>query len=177
MQAVALLEKYKPDNDYEESCRLRMLQLLKNSRCFFRDCTPAHFTASAWLINKTGDKSLLLHHRKLNLWLQPGGHADGDTDLLAVAIKEAQEESGIEAIVPVYPDIFDLDIHAVGTAGAPDYLEHYDVRFLLQVQSDEALVGNAESLDLKWLGIDDEWPTDRWSVIRMRNKWALDFCL
>lgn len=171
MTLKKLLDNYKPNNDYEESCRLKMLQLLRQPHCFERSCLPAHFTGSAWLLNKAGDKALLMHHRKLNMWLQPGGHADGDPDLLAVALREAQEESGIEAIAPVYNEIFDLDIHAIGTPGTAKHLEHYDVRFLLQVHSDAELVINAESIDLQWFGPNEQWPTDKWSVIRMRDKW------
>ena len=78
--------------------------------CFERSLEVGHITGSCWLLNKNRSKSLLLHHAKLDKWLQLGGHCDGDPDVLAVAIKEAQEESGILGIVPVHPNIFDIDV-------------------------------------------------------------------
>lgn len=102
-----------------------------------------------------------------------GGHADGDPDLLRVALKEAQEESGILGIAPVSPEIFDIDIHPIpASKGLPAHY-HYDVRFLLKVQSDENFVQNYESNELRWvtkerLGL----PTNEKSVTRMFEKWA-----
>lgn len=132
-------------------------------RCFERELEVGHVTGSAWLLNKAGDAALLLHHAKLDIWVQPGGHCDGDPDVLQVALREAREESGIQGIEPVSTEIFDLDIHSV-----PGHL-HYDVRFLLQVTSDEVLVPNRESKALRW--VRDDLPTQEWSVLRMREKW------
>ena len=118
---------YEPDNDDERHCKRRMLAFLEVPQCFERSLDKDHFTASSWLIDKSANKVLLMHHRKLDKWLQLGGHADGDSNLLRVAIKEAQEESGIQDIKPVHKHIFDIDIHDV-----PGH-RHFDVRFLLNI--------------------------------------------
>lgn len=140
--------------------------------CFERSLEIGHVTASAWLLHKSGTTALLMHHAKLNHWYQLGGHCDGDHDVLAVAIKEAQEESGINHIVPVSPAIFDIDIHLIPANSREKEHYHYDVRFLLQVVSDEELMQNRESKELRWIEKNkDALPTQSRSVLRMFNKW------
>ena len=140
--------------------------------CFERSLEIGHFTASCWLVNKDNTKALLTHHAKLNKWLQLGGHADGDQDLLAVAVKEAQEESGILNIVPLSNKIFDIDIHLIPANSKEKAHYHYDIRFLLQVISDEPIVQNHETKELRWISKNRvDLPTDSWSVIRMFDKW------
>ncbi|MEI6806293.1 MAG: GrpB family protein [Myxococcaceae bacterium] len=171
------LTKYNPASPKELAYKERMLELLKNTpNCFERSSLKAHFTASAWLLNKAGDKALLMHHTKLDRWFQLGGHADGDHNLLRVAIKESQEESGINQIVAVDSNIFDIDIHPIPARGdkEPGH-EHFDVRFLLEVTSDEDVIQNGESKELRWIGKNrKELPTDSESVVRMFDKWTLD---
>ena len=119
--------------------------------CFERSHAEGHITGSAWLLNPGGDKALLTLHRKLGLWLQPGGHADGDADVLRVALREATEESGIEGISPLSRDIYDVDIHRIPAhpaSGAPAHW-HYDVRYLLRAPH-EACVISGESIALRW---------------------------
>lgn len=167
-----LLQKYKP-TDSEVHIKERMLVFLdKYEDCFERSLQIGHFTASCWLLNKDETKALLMHHTKLDSWLQLGGHCDGDSDVLAVAIKEAQEESGIEHIVPFSEAIFDIGIHTIPARKNEPEHDHYDVRFLLKVASDEAVVQNRESKELRWIGKDPaELPTDALSVTRMFYKW------
>lgn len=144
----------------------------KNEDCFQRTYLKGHMTASGWLINQKKDKVLLMHHKKLNQWFQFGGHADGDNDLLKVAIKETKEESGLENIYPMMSKIFDIDIHCIPEyKGIPAHL-HYDIRFLLQLQSDEIEKKNEESLALDWFNKDiTKFPNHKSSMIRMFNKW------
>jgi 8-oxo-dGTP pyrophosphatase MutT (NUDIX family) len=133
-----LLYNYHPDNDLEIQYKKDIIDfVLTNENCFERSNVKGHMTASGWLINQNGDKVLLMHHRKLNEWLQFGGHADGETDLLQVAIKETQEESGIIDIKPVMTEIFDIDIHYNEKLNEVPAHIHYDIRFLLQLQKDE----------------------------------------
>jgi len=172
-QLRELLNKYQPTTE-EILFKERMLAFLsQHENCFERSLQEGHFTASAWLLSKDGTHALLMHHAKLNIWVQPGGHADGDADLLAVGIKEAQEESGIQEIIPVSPDIFDIDIHRIPANTKDPAHDHYDVRFLLQVTSDESFVQNAESKELRWFGKNiDLLPTQERSVARMFEKWS-----
>lgn len=119
--------------------------------CFERSHTAGHITGSAWLLNPAGNKALLTLHRKLGLWLQPGGHADGDADILRVARREAEEESGIAGIVPLSAEIYDVDIHAIPAhpaSGAAAHL-HYDIRYLMQAPSEEYAISH-ESKALAW---------------------------
>src|SRR5690606_29295516 len=106
-----------------------------------------HFTGSAWLASADGARVLLTHHRKLGRWLQLGGHADGDPDLARVALKEAEEESGLGDLV-VEPAIFDLDRHAIPARGDEPEHWHYDVRFVVRATGSEAFAVGEESLDL-----------------------------
>jgi hypothetical protein len=103
---------------------------LQHADCFERSCVPGHFTGSAWLVDRTGQRVLLTHHRKLDRWLQLGGHADGDGDLAGVALREAEEESGLTDLV-VEPEIFDLDRHVIPARGNEPEHWHYDVRFVV----------------------------------------------
>ncbi len=172
-QIKDLLQQYTPQDPGEQADVQLMLQFIdKHKDCFERTCIPGHFTASAWLINREGTNALLMHHRKLNTWLQTGGHCDGDSDVLAVAIKEAQEESGITQIAPVSNKIFDVDIHLIPAFGGNPIHYHYDIRFLLQVQSDEMAIQNNESNALRWFSKDEDLPTQEESVLRMFNKWV-----
>lgn len=119
---------------------------------FVRERLEGHFTASAWLVDRTGSRTLLTHHRKLGRWLQPGGHADGDRDLARVALREAQEESGLHGL-RVEPAIFDLDRHWIPEhRGVPGHW-HYDVRYVVRAGDDEDFVVGEESLALAWRGI------------------------
>ncbi len=139
---------------------------------FRRERLAGHFTASCWLVSRNGARVLLTHHRKLGLWLQLGGHADGERDLAAAALREAEEESGLPGL-HIEPEIFDLDRHWIPEhKGVPAHW-HYDVRFVVRAGWEEAYCVSAESLDLAWRGIAelaDDAAADA-SVRRMAGKW------
>ena len=156
----------------ERDFKKQFLVLLEHPRAFFRDHLPGHITASSWVVDRTGKFVLLTHHAKLDRWLQPGGHADGQEDVMAVAQREAYEETGLTSLEPVMPAIFDLDIHPIPErAGFPAHL-HYDVRFLFAANKDEAFTVTGESHDLAWIANEDigEKSGNNPSMMRMTEK-------
>ena len=137
-----------------------------------RTLAIGHLTGSAWLVDATGTRALLTHHRKLGRWLQLGGHADGDVDLARVSLREAEEESGLRDLV-VEPDIFDLDRHRIPARGAEPEHWHYDVRFVVHATGSEDFVVSAESHALAWRDIASiaADPAQDESMRRMARKW------
>ena len=139
---------------------------------FERRRLEAHFTGSAFVVSADGHRALLLHHSKLGRWLQPGGHADGNADLAAVALREAEEESGLRGLV-VEPAIFDLDRHAIPARGAEPEHWHYDVRFVVRCTGDETPRISDESRAFAWRPIDElagDGSLDP-SIRRMAARW------
>jgi len=116
---------------------------------FRRERLQGHFTASAWLVSGDGQRALLTHHRKLGRWLQLGGHADGEYDLSAAALREAEEESGLRGLT-IIPTLFDLDRHWIPEHRHTPGHWHYDARYLVHAGADERFVVSAESLALAW---------------------------
>ena len=121
--------------------------------CLERTCGPGHLTGSAWIVDASRGRVLLTHHRKLDKWLQPGGHADGDPDLLAVALREAREETGLTRLRAVSPAVFDVDRHRIPPRGDTAEHWHLDLRFLVEADPEEALIISDESHDLAWVDL------------------------
>jgi len=144
--------------------------LEENVNCFDRQNSVGHVTGSAWLLCPDYQHVLLTHHKKLNRWLQLGGHSDGEPDTLSVAMREAREESGL-AVKALENSIFDIDVHTIPQRkNEPKHL-HFDVRFLLQALEKNFVV-SAESNDLQWVKIADiPKYADEESILRMRDKW------
>ena len=139
---------------------------------FRRERLAGHFTASVWLVSADGGRVLLTHHRKLGMWLQLGGHADGERDLKIAALKEAEEESGLDGL-HIERGIFDLDRHRIPEhKGEPEHW-HYDVRYVVRAGHNEAYIVSDESHDLAWRNIDELAgnPAMDASVRRMAGKW------
>lgn len=141
-------------------------------RAAARERRDGHLTGSAWLVSGDYRRALLTHHRKLDRWLQLGGHADGDTDLARVALREAQEESGLDGLV-VEAGIFDLDRHRIPARGDDPEHWHYDVRFVVHARGGEAFAVSAESHALAWVDIStiaSDAAQDE-SLRRMARRW------
>lgn len=139
---------------------------------FMRTHSEGHFTGSSWLVSADGERVLLTHHRKLERWLQLGGHADGDDDLARVALREAEEESGLDGLF-VERDIFDLDRHLIPARGGEPSHWHYDVRFIVRTSSNECFELSDESLALVWKpvhAVASDPHVDE-SLRRMARKW------
>lgn len=145
------LDSYHSIYPEELGFKNQFLELLTHSRAFYRDHLPGHITASSWIIDETGEFTLLTHHAKLNRWLQPGGHADGEENVLAVAEREAREETGLTFLKLKGPDIFDLDIHRIPPRNDFPEHYHYDIRFLFEATRKEAFTVSAESHALAWI--------------------------
>ena len=169
-----LLYHYAPFNSEEHRMWLETIDFVKqNPDCFERWLADGHITGSAWVIDSAEKCVLLMHHRKLDRWFQPGGHADGDPDVLRVALKEAQEETGLADILPVSPQIFDIDVHLIpATAHIPAHY-HYDIRFLMQADSTQPLQINGESKELAWVSLAEAARyNSSESILRMVRKTA-----
>ena len=142
---------------------------------FRRERLAGHFTASAWLVDGEGTHVLLTHHRKLGLWLQLGGHADGEPDFATVAMAEAREESGLPDLSLVDGTIFDLDRHWIPEHNGVPAHWHYDVRFVVRAGGSGEFVVSDESHALAWREIatlPDDAGADA-SLRRMARKWLL----
>lgn len=170
---IEMLAAYRGVDAGEESMRREMLDFVQNEpQCFERSLLKGHLTASAWVVDPDRKSVVMLLHTKLGLWLQAGGHADGNPDLLQVALQEVQEETGL-VVKPVKPDIFDVDIHTIpARKEVPEHL-HYDVRFLLEADPGASLQINHESRKLAWIPLKkvSEYNSDR-SVLRLADKTA-----
>ena len=152
---IQLIQNYS-DRYPSEKVAITMLSFIENhTNHFSRTNHHGHFTGSAWIINPDKTKILMTHHKKIGKWLQLGGHADGESDLLKVSQREAVEESGINNFVTISNEIFDMDIHEIPPIGSDPKHLHYDIRFLLQADPDkESLIISNESHDVAWIPLD-----------------------
>lgn len=164
------LRSYQTSFDEERLFADRFIKLLAHADAYQRTHLPGHITGSGWILNESKDQTLLVHHAKLNKWVQPGGHADGDENILAVAVREAQEETGIIHF-NIHPTLFDIDIHTIPARADFPQHEHYDIRFVLEAIPNQTIVVSDESHDVKWIRLRDleQFTTER-SVLRMRDK-------
>ena len=171
------LENYSSTYTEENVFKNQFIELLQHPNAFQRTHLPGHITGSAWIVDASRKKALLIHHAKLNRWLQPGGHADGDENVLRVALREAEEETGVKEYKILLEGIFDLDIHPIpNRKDFPEHL-HYDIRYLVQANAVDELILSDESFDVAWINF-EELPSltgNNSSIYRMVEKVKLLF--
>ena len=174
MSLLEELQCYQPYNEQEANDKAVMLRLLaedKEANIFTRENEVAHFTASSWLVNREHTKVLMIYHNIYNSWSWTGGHADGERDLLAVAIREAQEETGVEMITLVSEDIFSIEIltvdgHVKRGKYVPSHL-HLNVTYLLEADEAEVLrVKPDENSGVAWFTLEEALQkcTEPWMI-------------
>lgn len=118
---------------------------------FNRKNYPFHFTASAWILDSERSNTLLIYHKKIQKWIQPGGHADGETNLAKVALKEAFEETGLQSLTLINDDIFDFDFTPIeALLDVPAHI-HLDVRYAIEADKNEIVLESAESEGVNWI--------------------------
>ena len=170
------LERYVRTYPEEGACVQRIQRFVEeHPDCFLRSCVPGHITASAWVVSTEYDRFLLVHHRKLDRWLQVGGHVDGEPEVYRAALREAQEESGMWNLSFHVPcdtvDIFDVDVHEIPARGHEPAHLHYDIRFLLVAAPAQRPRPSAESHAVKWFPVRElEDYVHEESVLRMGRK-------
>lgn len=125
--------------------------------CFHCDLSPAHVTGSAWVVSPDRSQVLMMHHRKHDQWFQPGGHADGDADILRVALRETAEETGLDPaqIRLLGEAVFDVDIHTIDASIRGPQHQHIDIRFLVEIDNNLFIPGNDESHEIRWVDLID----------------------
>lgn len=161
MNWIDLIKKYTPFNEQEKKDKEVILHCIETfDDVLTRNNQLAHITCSAFVVNKAKDKVLMVHHNIYNSWSWTGGHADGEEDLLAVALREITEETGVSNVRPLTKDIFSLDIIPVkGHCKKGQYVSahvHLSVSFLVEADDAQLLVVKEdENSGVKWVPIDE----------------------
>ncbi len=154
-QLLQLLNEYTTEIQDEKEMFEQFQQFVQTQTdCFKRELAIGHITASVWIVNQTLDKTLLTHHVKIQKWLQPGGHCDGDTDVVLSALRELEEETGLRNI-QLIEGVFDLDVHTIAAYKNESEHLHFDVRFLVIADEKEQILISDESNDLRWFHLDE----------------------
>lgn len=173
---IELVSKHTPFDSIEKDHTVNTLAFLRqNENCTSTNNLAGHITASAWVLSPVPSAVLLTHHKKLNRWLQLGGHIENDSTIHQAAHREALEESGIDRINILDDSIFDIDVHEIPARKGISKHLHYDIRFLFQAESTEFIV-SSESNELAWIeltNIENLFPDD--SMLRMCHK-SVPYC-
>lgn len=150
----ALLAGLVPADARERAFADEMWVLLAEPGAFQRDhFVPGHFTASAFVLSPDGERLLLIHHRKLGRWLQPGGHFEpGDEGPIQAAFREVQEETGLTALRQVGAGLLDVDVHLIPPHKEQPAHRHFDLRILLRAESEQLAPGD-EVAGARWFGL------------------------
>ena len=172
------IEKYVPSCEQEEADKKFILAFLKaNENAFLRENTVAHMTASSWIVNPARDKVLMVYHNIYDSWSWTGGHADGERDMLSLALRECREETGIEHVRAVSPEIYSLEVLTVdGHEKRGSYVSshlHLNVTYLLEADENDTLhICREENSGVAWFGLEEalKASTEPWFVERIYKK-------
>ena len=178
MELREKIEKYVPYNEQEEKDKNTILKYMDAFEdTLTRNNEFGHFTASAWVVNKERTKVLMIYHNIYKSWAWTGGHADGESDLLSVAVREVKEETGVENVKVLDDDIFSLEIVCVnGHVKRGKYVSshvHLNVTYLLEVDENETLrIKEDENSGVNWVPIDEVEvaSTERWVKEKVYRK-------
>ena len=178
MKLIHQIEAYCPGNMQEEADKKFILDCLRHQAdVFTRDNPMVHMTASAWVVNEERTKVLMVYHNIYNSWSWMGGHADGEEDLLAVALREGREESGIRRVHPVTEEIYSLEVLTVdGHIKHGKYVSshlHLNVTYLLEAsESDSLHMKPDENSGVAWFGLEEavEASSESWFKERIYPK-------
>ena len=178
MEIYEQIKAYRPWNEQERQDQAVILAFLdKNPDAFYRTNLLAHMTASAWVVNPQRSKVLMVYHRLYDSWSWAGGHADGEEDLLAVALREVREETGVQCLRPVTEEIYSLEVltvdgHEKRGQYVPSHL-HLNLTYLLEAEEEQPLrVCEAENSGVAWFSLADALAasTEPWFIERIYKK-------
>ena len=178
MKIIEEIKKYRPCNAQEQRDQALILDFLeKNGDAFLRSNLLAHMTASSWIVNPERTKTLMVYHNLYDSWSWTGGHADGETDLLSVALREAREETGIEHVRPLSPEIFSLEVltvdgHEKRGEYVPSHL-HMNATYLLEAEESDTLhICREENSGVAWFTLEEalKASSEPWFVERIYKK-------
>ena len=170
---LELLAAHQPENEIESSMKDAMTAFVERNENFFsRSLGEGHLTGAAWIVDVRRGAVVLLHHAKLDKWLQPGGHVEGDEEIQATALREALEETGLNGIRPIGDRIFDIDIHSIPARKEEPAHFHYDVRFLFEGDSSIEPIQSSESRLVQWVPLErlEDFTTEE-SVLRLARRY------
>ena len=178
MNLIEQIEAYRPCCEQEERDKAVILAFLAaHEDAFLRTNLVAHMTASAWVVNPVRDRVLMVYHRLYDSWAWTGGHADGETDLLSVALRECREETGVQHVRPVSAEIYSLEIltvegHEKRGQYVPSHL-HLNLTYLLEADERDSLqICAAENSGVRWFSLQEALtaPSEPWMVERVYKK-------
>ncbi|MBS1542942.1 MAG: NUDIX hydrolase [Bacteroidetes bacterium] len=165
------LRKYLDRYPEEKPTIDRFRALLQHPDAFQRTHLPGHITGSSFIVSEDLTQTVLVHHAKLNRWLQPGGHCDGDPDVVQTALREANEETGLKNLMLLHEEIYDLDIHRIPERKDFPAHDHYDIRYVMRATLSEPIVVSEESHDVKWIALKElEKYNNEAALLRLREK-------